>query len=128
MMFIIYRYNSAKQYTMRKRLLAASLGLVAFTCLFQSCKKDTPTDDNTTIVTPTDPDPEPQKWKFIPPSPQRNGDSEAGYDYLVYGDYLDSGIPYDAFVTFAGTGSNSCLLYTSPSPRDATLSRMPSSA
>ena len=25
-------------------------------------------------------------------------------------------------------GSSSCLLYTSPSPRDATLSRMPSSA
>ena len=31
----------------------------------------------------------------------------------------------------AGTGagiSDACLLYTSPSPRDATLSRMPSSA
>ena len=26
------------------------------------------------------------------------------------------------------TGSGTCLLYTSPSPRDATLSRMPSSA
>ena len=26
------------------------------------------------------------------------------------------------------TGSENCLLYTSPSPRDATLSRMPSSA
>ena len=26
------------------------------------------------------------------------------------------------------TTNNSCLLYTSPSPRDATLSRMPSSA
>ena len=26
------------------------------------------------------------------------------------------------------TGSTTCLLYTSPSPRDATLSRMPSSA
>ena len=26
------------------------------------------------------------------------------------------------------THSNNCLLYTSPSPRDATLSRMPSSA
>ena len=25
-------------------------------------------------------------------------------------------------------GRNACLLYTSPSPRDATLSRMPSSA
>ena len=27
-----------------------------------------------------------------------------------------------------GGGSMTCLLYTSPSPRDATLSRMPSSA
>ena len=27
-----------------------------------------------------------------------------------------------------GLGQNPCLLYTSPSPRDATLSRMPSSA
>ena len=27
-----------------------------------------------------------------------------------------------------GTVSKACLLYTSPSPRDATLSRMPSSA
>ena len=29
---------------------------------------------------------------------------------------------------FLGTGGGPCLLYTSPSPRDATLSRMPSSA
>ena len=29
---------------------------------------------------------------------------------------------------FSGRGYNICLLYTSPSPRDATLSRMPSSA
>ena len=29
---------------------------------------------------------------------------------------------------FGGTLLTSCLLYTSPSPRDATLSRMPSSA
>ena len=28
----------------------------------------------------------------------------------------------------ASIGSEACLLYTSPSPRDATLSRMPSSA
>ena len=31
-----------------------------------------------------------------------------------------------SWTTIAGSGS--CLLYTSPSPRDATLSRMPSSA
>ena len=30
--------------------------------------------------------------------------------------------------TFTYTLANGCLLYTSPSPRDATLSRMPSSA
>ena len=29
---------------------------------------------------------------------------------------------------FSDFGINACLLYTSPSPRDATLSRMPSSA
>ena len=30
--------------------------------------------------------------------------------------------------TISGTYSNSCLLYTSPSPRDPKISRMPSSA
>ena len=34
---------------------------------------------------------------------------------------------YDEFIAKYPRGSN-CLLYTSPSPRDATLSRMPSSA
>ena len=29
---------------------------------------------------------------------------------------------------FSGRGYNICLLYTSPSPRDSALSRMPSSA
>ena len=33
-----------------------------------------------------------------------------------------------AFVIGANDVTNPCLLYTSPSPRDATLSRMPSSA
>ena len=35
------------------------------------------------------------------------------------------GIPHPILV---GTYHKNCLLYTSPSPRDATLSRMPSSA
>ena len=34
----------------------------------------------------------------------------------------------DTTYTFPGEGTYTCLLYTSPSPRDATLSRMPSSA
>jgi mono/diheme cytochrome c family protein len=36
------------------------------------------------------------KTKVIPPHPQQeNGDPEAGYDYLVYGNYVGSGIPYN---------------------------------
>ena len=34
----------------------------------------------------------------------------------------------DPFFADGGSYDPSCLLYTSPSPRDATLSRMPSSA
>ena len=35
---------------------------------------------------------------------------------------------YQVLKMWQGLGYYSCLLYTSPSPRDATLSRMPSSA
>ena len=34
----------------------------------------------------------------------------------------------DIKIIFDATSAKACLLYTSPSPRDATLSRMPSSA
>ena len=36
--------------------------------------------------------------------------------------------PYQTLAEILSTQSGICLLYTSPSPRDATLSRMPSSA
>ncbi|HMO63100.1 MAG TPA: c-type cytochrome [Ferruginibacter sp.] len=35
--------------------------------------------------------------QYIPPSPQRTGNAEKGYDYLIAGDYLKSGIPYALF-------------------------------
>ena len=43
--------------------------------------------------------------------------SHLGYSYVT-----------GRFNDFEDTFSYACLLYTSPSPRDATLSRMPSSA
>ena len=43
--------------------------------------------------------------------------------WLVAQGFANKGFPNKGF---ASTGT--CLLYTSPSPRDATLSRMPSSA
>ena len=47
--------------------------------------------------------------------------------YIQEGDFCDS---EDRFIyeVCNENGCDSCLLYTSPSPRDATLSRMPSSA
>ena len=42
--------------------------------------------------------------------------------------YKDSDIKYIILKQYMGRSYITCLLYTSPSPRDATLSRMPSSA
>ena len=46
-----------------------------------------------------------------------------GIDFLMNKNNIDV---YNGFASFVD--DNTCLLYTSPSPRDATLSRMPSSA
>src|SRR5271154_6848107 len=45
----------------------------------------------------------------IPASPQRSGDAEKGYDYLVTGDYLKSGIPYNYFKLAYGKNNSSYL-------------------
>ena len=52
-------------------------------------------------------------------------DAEA-YDYLY--DEIIGNLVYDVVEKGVEVNSGICLLYTSPSPRDATLSRMPSSA
>ena len=48
----------------------------------------------------------------------------------TFNDYLGSKIKYENDLEFLSklVKDPNCLLYTSPSPRDATLSRMPSSA
>jgi hypothetical protein len=43
---------------------------------------------------------------FIPPSEQRSGDAAAGYKYLITGDFVKSGLPYDFFLYAAGKGRN----------------------
>jgi len=79
--------------------------IVLFSFVFlSSCRKDSPVSQNPieepTIEAPT------EKFKFIPPSSQRNGDPDAGYEYLVYGDYIDSGVPLNLYLGFTGQGSN----------------------
>lgn len=39
---------------------------------------------------------------YIPPSDQQHGDPTKGLDYLIYGDYVKSGLPYGYFKTIFG--------------------------
>ena len=64
-----------------------------------------------------------QFWRFISPGLHRN-ERRHGIIMVGFGASLFAFGCYLAFVTLP----RACLLYTSPSPRDATLSRMPSSA
>ena len=50
----------------------------------------------------------------IPASPQRSGDVAAGYRYLVTGDYIKSGIPYDYFLLGFGRQATNYLQRDSP--------------
>ena len=60
---------------------------------------------------------------------QLRQDNKSGTLYNIVGfqTKMKHGAQKEIFKTIPGL-ENSCLLYTSPSPRDATLSRMPSSA
>ena len=57
-----------------------------------------------------------------------NSDSANADAYFFVEYSLDGGSNWSTLVANQSVAPNSCLLYTSPSPRDATLSRMPSSA
>ena len=52
---------------------------------------------------------------------------EGGKKFQMKTDFKPAGDQPEAIKQLVN-GANNCLLYTSPSPRDATLSRMPSSA
>ena len=49
-------------------------------------------------------------------------------DYTALGTYADEDLLALVSAAATKTGHDPCLLYTSPSPRDGLLSRMPSSA
>src|SRR5579872_4632206 len=43
-----------------------------------------------------------EKPVSVPASPQRGGDAAEGYRYLITGDYLKSGLPYNLFLLGIG--------------------------
>ncbi len=56
-----------------------------------------------------DPDTPEVQSKFISGSAQRLGDEQTGYEYLTTGDYISSGIPYDAYILGFGEDPNNFL-------------------
>src|SRR3954462_5641128 len=54
--------------------------------------------------------PEPARvGSFIEPSVQQEGDSSRGYDYLINGDYLKSGVAYNLYVLLNGKDKKNFL-------------------
>ena len=73
------------------------LSLLLSIMIFQtSCSSD---DEVTEPV-----DELPEGTVAIPPFEQQLGDAAAGYEYLIYGDYIDSGIPYQIYLALTGGG------------------------
>ena len=68
-----------------------------------------------------------QSWKKITPNFIKLSIEKFNYLFSIKRQKLVSDNSYDNFFAFPAEFVI-CLLYTSPSPRDATLSRMPSSA
>jgi mono/diheme cytochrome c family protein len=85
-----------------KKILFPSLALFIIIAAIASCKKETPEPpgDNP-------PPDETYDLTYIEPSVQRSGDPTSGRDYLIYGNYVGAGIPYDAYTLALGTdGAN----------------------
>ncbi len=130
--FIYYGYNkNTKQAAFfissniipMKQILSTLI--ILFAILIFACNKDddpivpddnnnTPTDtiptdtttQDTTTVDPNPIDTLPPYLKYLAPHAQRSGDPAKGKEYLLYGNYLGSGIPVDLFKTlFKGDGN-----------------------
>ncbi len=87
------------------------LFLIYATVFLVSCSNNSIEEINTDNRPPIISEPEPNSPEepiyevdFITASVQRIGDVALGRDYLISGDYMSSGIPYDAFI--AGFGEN----------------------
>ncbi|HIF15531.1 MAG TPA: hypothetical protein EYQ86_09560, partial [Bacteroidetes bacterium] len=75
------------------------------TLLFLACKKDKvdePSLNNDFVL-------DMSGTSILPSYSQRSGDPDSGYHYLVYGDYVNSGVPYNAFTAVFSSGSENLL-------------------
>ncbi|AYN68088.1 hypothetical protein D1013_12255 [Euzebyella marina] len=79
-----------------------------------ACSSDNASDPEPT-PNPESPTPEPEpenpllEVNAIPPSTQRPGDPEIGYQYLISGEYMSSGVPYSAYINGYGEDNRNLL-------------------
>lgn len=74
--------------------------ICGFVFFISNCKKETK-DDNTYIP--------PAGTSVIPTSAQRTGNATTGYTYLTQGNYLNSGVPYNVYLTAYGADNANVL-------------------
>ena len=74
--------------------------LVSIIFAIISCKNENQTTDPKQVIETTE---------FLPASTQRAGNIEKGYDYLVNGNYVDGGIPYNLWLLLRGENSSNIL-------------------
>jgi len=77
--------------------------------LLLACNKETTTEAPNPITPPEIPTLDtipPTGTIKIPASPQRIGDKDKGWDYLITGDYVNSGPPFALATTFFGESDN----------------------
>jgi mono/diheme cytochrome c family protein len=78
------------------------LVLIGMVFLLENCKKDA--DTTNVVIQPHN------GTSAIPATPQRtNGNAEKGYDYLINGDYINSGIPLEVYKSVFGASNTEDL-------------------
>ena len=106
---LIVAYRSQMHFVLKKNIFL----FVIFLVVVCSCSKND-REDLVDIVLDKDlseqPTEEPKEEEpliqtiALPNNPQRSGNASIGYEYLITGEYMSSGIPYDAFLL--GTNEN----------------------
>lgn len=84
--------------------------LIVLLALLTSCSSDNSPSNEPEIVIENPPDSTPTYESIkIPQTSQRSGDADKGYQYLISGDYMSSGIPYNIFILGNGTDNSNVL-------------------
>lgn len=85
-----------------KTIYRPALFIAAAIASLANCRHDPQLSD------PEPPGP-PAGTTILEPSAQRSGDASAGYQYLIYGDFISSGVPLDVFKTVFGANTSDDL-------------------